>query len=64
MAGEAPSIEHLRSVAALRDIHPSDDDLAAVQGFLEVLLPAFSELERLTPDGTVPAGMFVPTDAP
>ena len=64
MADEAPSIDYLRSAAALQGVHPSDEDLAAVQGFLGVLLPAFRELEGLIPDGTVPAGMFVPTETP
>ncbi len=64
MADEAPSIEYLRAAAALQGVHPSDEDLEAVQGFLSVLLPAFSELETMTPAGTVPAGMFVPIDQP
>ena len=64
MPDPAPSIEHLRAAAALHGIHPSDEDLAAVQGFLEVLLPAFDGLEALIPDGTVPAAIFVPTEAP
>lgn len=64
MPDPPPSIEHLRAVAALQGIHPSDEDLEAVQGFLRVLLPAFDGLEALIPDGTVPAAMFVPTDAP
>ena len=61
MTGEAPSIEYLRAAAALQGIHPSDEDLAAVQGFLGVLLPAFDGLGALIPDGTVPAAMFVDT---
>jgi hypothetical protein len=64
VSGTAPSLEHLRAVAALQGVHPSDEDLAAVQGFLGVLLPAFSELDTLSPPGTVPAAMFVPTDQP
>ena len=42
--------------------HPSDEDLAAVRGFLEVLLPAFRELEALVPPETVPAGLFAPVE--
>ena len=64
MTTQAPSIDHLRAVAELRGIDPSDEDLAAVQEFLSFLLPAFEELRRLTPDGTVPAGMFIPTESP
>ena len=62
MADQAPSIEYLRAAAALQGVHPDDDDLEAVQGFLGVLLPAFEGLDALIPEGTVPAGMFVPTD--
>ena len=64
MSGTAPSLEHLRAVAALHGVHPSDEDLEAVQGFLGVLLPEFAELDTLIPPGTVPAAMFVPTDTP
>ncbi|MGI9657496.1 MAG: hypothetical protein ACR2OD_01205 [Gaiellaceae bacterium] len=62
MADQAPSIDSLRAAAALQGVHPDDADLIAVQGFLSVLLPAFEGLDELIPDGTVPAGMFVPTD--
>lgn len=64
MSDELPSIDYLRAAAALQGVHPADDDLRAAQGFLNVLLPAFAELENLTPEGTVPAGMFVPTEEP
>ena len=64
MPAQPPSIEYLRASAALQGVEPSDDDLAAVQGFLGVLLPAFEQLDDLTPDETVPAAMFVPTDQP
>ena len=64
MSGTAPSLEHLRAVAASRGVHPSDEDLVAVQGFLGVLLPEFAELDSLIPPGTVPAAMFIPTATP
>jgi hypothetical protein len=59
-----PSIEELRARAAEQGIHPTDQDLMRVRGFLEVLLPALLELERLVPGETVPAGMFVPSEEP
>jgi hypothetical protein len=61
---QTPSIEYLRAAAALQGVHAHDDDLEAARGFLSVLLPSFAVLESLTPDGTVPAGMFVPTERP
>lgn len=58
----APSVEELRALAASQGIHATDEDLAAVQGFLDVLLPAFDELDALIPAGTPPAALFVPTE--
>jgi hypothetical protein len=59
-----PSLDFLRSLAALRGVEPTDADLEAVQGFLRVLLPALGELERLVPPGTPPAGLFLPGEEP
>ncbi len=42
-------MEHLREQAALAGVAPSDEDLAAVLGFLEAILPALRELEELLP---------------
>lgn len=64
MAHELPSIDQLRDAAAAQGIHPSDDDLEAVQGFLRVLVPAFAELEQLVPLDMPPAAMFLPIEAP
>jgi hypothetical protein len=48
-----PSLEHLRETAAQQGVHPSDDDLIAVLGFLEKILPALADLEeRLPPEAT------------
>lgn len=55
-----PSLAELRSLAEAQGVAPTDEDLEAVRGFLEVLLPAFEELERVVPSGTVPAGLFLP----
>jgi hypothetical protein len=38
------SLELLRRLAAAQGVHPTDDDLEAVRGFLDAILP---ELERL-----------------
>lgn len=54
-----PSLAELRSLAEAQGVAPTDEDLEAVRGFLEMLLPAFEELERV-PSGTVPAGLFLP----
>jgi hypothetical protein len=45
---ESSSEELLRRLAARQGVEPTDDDLAAVRAFLEILLPALVELaERL-----------------
>ena len=50
----APSIDFLREVAAQQGVFPAEEDLQAVLGFLEVVLPRLAELEhRLPPE--VPA---------
>ncbi len=55
-----PSLAELRAAAEARGVTPTDEDLEAVRRFLEVLLPAFEQLEDLIPYGTVPAGLFLP----
>jgi hypothetical protein len=55
-----PSLAELRRLAEAQGVAPTDDDLEAVRAFLRVLLPAFEDLERLVPPGTVPAGLFQP----
>lgn len=57
-----PSLAHLRTLAEAQGVEPTDEDLEAVRAFLAVLLPAFEELERLIPPGTVPAGLFLPPE--
>lgn len=61
MAG-VPPIDELRAQAARQGVEPTEEDLARVQAFLAVLLPAFEELGRLVPPGTVPAAMFLPVE--
>jgi hypothetical protein len=48
----APSIDLLREVAAQQGVSPTDEDLAAVLGFLEVVLPRLAELEARIPPET------------
>jgi hypothetical protein len=47
----APSVTpaELRRVAETEGVTPTDEDLEAVLAFLAVLVPAFEELQRLTP---------------
>jgi hypothetical protein len=49
-----PSLEHLREQAVVLGVAPTDDDLRAVLGFLEVILPALTEVEELLSPGDVP----------
>ncbi len=39
---------------------PSDDDLESVEAFLESVLERLSEVERLLPPETPPAGQYLP----
>lgn len=51
-----PTLAELRMLAEAQGVTPTDEDLEAVRAFLDVLLPAFDEMERLIPPGTPPAG--------
>jgi hypothetical protein len=53
------SLAELRAAAARVGVDPTDEDLERVLGFLDVLWPAFQELEQLVPAETVPAGLFL-----
>lgn len=44
----------LRALCELQGVSPADADLQAVQGFLQAILPALEELERLVPDDILP----------
>ena len=47
------SLEILRKLAAQQGIHPADDDLQAVVGFLDAILPELERLEEsLEPEET------------
>ena len=47
MEGQSNRIEFLRALAAAQGIEPSADDLGAVLGFLDVILPELERLEGL-----------------
>jgi hypothetical protein len=51
----APSLETLRAVAAQEGVFPEDQDLEAVLGFLNAILPLLADVERRLPPGTTPA---------
>jgi hypothetical protein len=53
-----PSIEFLRSLAAQQSVHPDEEDLEAVLGFLSAILPALADIERRLPPELPPA--FLP----
>jgi hypothetical protein len=57
-----PSLAELRSLVEAQGVTPTDEDLERVRAFLEVLLPACEELERLIPPDTPPAGLFLPPE--
>ena len=55
MGAESSSLDLLRQLAARQGVFPTDEDLEAVLPFLEAIVPALEELERMLPPGTAPA---------
>ena len=53
-SSRVPSLEHLRELAEQQGVPPSDDDLIAVLGFLERILPALADLEERVPPEATP----------
>jgi hypothetical protein len=47
---ESSSASLLRELAARQGVEPSDEDLASVRAFLDILLPALAALEERLPD--------------
>jgi hypothetical protein len=45
------SLDFLRELAARQGVEPSDDDLEAVLGFLDAILPELARLEQLLAPG-------------
>ena len=46
MEAESSRIDFLRQLAARQGVDPSDDDLRAVLGFLDAILPELARLEE------------------
>jgi hypothetical protein len=52
----APSeLELLRSICERQGVTPTDADLEAVRGFVDLVVPALADIERRLPKGTEPA---------
>jgi hypothetical protein len=49
-----PPVEHLRALAAAQGVLPEDEDLEAVLGFLERILPALDEIADRVPTEATP----------
>jgi hypothetical protein len=49
-----PSLDELRRAAERQGVRPSDEDLRAVLGFLEAVLPAVEEIEASIPPDLAP----------
>jgi hypothetical protein len=54
MDAQSSRLEFLRQLAARQGIEPSDDDLQAVLGFLDAILPELARLEELLEPGASP----------
>jgi hypothetical protein len=54
MAAESTPLAALRALAARQGVEPTDEDLEAALRFLETILPALEELERLLPPEATP----------
>jgi len=52
MGPQSNVIPFLRALAERQGVEPTDEDLEAVVGFLETILPALAELEQLLPADT------------
>ena len=54
MEPESSPIERLRDAAAAQGVHPTEEDLEGVRGFLDLILPALAEIEERLPPETAP----------
>jgi hypothetical protein len=54
MDSECSPIERFRAAAAAQGVHPTDEDLEGVGGFLDRILPALAEIEERVPPETEP----------
>jgi hypothetical protein len=51
MAPESSRLDFLRQLAAAQEVDPTDEDLEAVIGFLDAILPELARLEELLEPG-------------
>ncbi|MGE5273535.1 MAG: hypothetical protein ACM3QU_07220 [Verrucomicrobiota bacterium] len=54
MESESSPVERLREAAAAQGVHPTEEDLEGVRSFLDLILPALSEIEERLPSETAP----------
>jgi hypothetical protein len=54
MESESSPVERLREAAAAQGVHPTEEDLEGVRGFLDLILPALEEIEDRLPPDSVP----------
>jgi hypothetical protein len=54
MGAQSNDLSFLRALAERQGVEPTDEDLEAVLGFLETVLPALEELEDLLPADATP----------
>jgi hypothetical protein len=54
MGSQSNAIFSLRALAERQGVEPTDEDLEAVVGFLETIMPALAELEELLPADATP----------
>jgi hypothetical protein len=54
MGSQSNDLSFLRVLAERQGVQPTDEDLEAVLGFLEGILPALAALEELLPPDATP----------
>jgi len=54
MGTESNPLSALREVARLQGVEPTDEDLEAVLGFLDRILPALAGIEERLPPEAIP----------
>ena len=52
MSSDPTLLSALRETAAQQGVHPTDEDLEGVIGFLEVVLPKLADIEERLPPET------------
>jgi hypothetical protein len=54
MGAQSNDLSFLRALAERQGVEPTDEDLEAVLGFLQGILPSLAELEKLLPPDATP----------